>query len=549
MAAALAADSSDSLTADLFDCAVCMEDMSDRKPKNLTCGHSFCGRCLENIAKGNKSILCPTCRMETVLPEDGVSGLPMNLFISKVKANVSGIIMRSSILCGICLSQDRHTNAAHICTDCNINMCEPCRDYHLKMEIFNDHKFTLLHSEGNLCSDHSRVMEYICLECKKGLCVHCTMHNSHQAHTDQVKQLNTGMDLAKKEITEIKDQMREKTKIIQDFACCLVSAQSLEITEFSCLFDALMNVTDKYIFLQKWQTTYPKLQGISNQSTTLASSLAPILKATEKPDGKTPNIKVKPVHISTFDEHLGSPGEVAFLEDYSIIYLDDSSKAVTRLGIHHGILANICLPRKEEVTCLAVRGKYFYLGGNKHVMKIPMRSNTEPSEYIRLPQAQKNMDQLFILKDGTLMMKDKHKIRLYNPESKQVETNVNMVSTQKYTYLTLTADDRTTILTKPVDNQVFVNKNGKATYFGVEQNISNPMTTLVIENILLVADYGNSRVIAFDINKETYLGEMLNRSDGIKWPVGLAYKAPLLCVTESNVSQNWSFVNFFKWIG
>ena len=159
------------------------------------------------------------------------------------------------------------------------------------------------------------------------------------------------------------------------------------------------------------------MQGISNQSTTLASSLAPILKATEKPDGKTPNIKVKPVHISTFDENLGSPGEVAFLEDYSVIYLDASSKTVTRLGIHHGILANYCLPRKEEVTCLAVRGKYFYLGGNKHVMKIPMWSNTGPSEYIRLPQAQKHMDQLFILKDDTLMMKDKHKIRIDNPET------------------------------------------------------------------------------------------------------------------------------------
>ena len=72
-----------------------------------------------------------------------------------------------------------------------------------------------------------------------------TLHNSHQAHTDQVKQLKIGMDLVKKEITEIKDKMREKTKIFQDFACCLVSAQSLELTEYSCLFDALMNVTDK----------------------------------------------------------------------------------------------------------------------------------------------------------------------------------------------------------------------------------------------------------------------------------------------------------------
>ena len=130
-----------------------------------------------------------------------------------------------------------------------------------------------------------------------------------------------------------------------------------------------------------------------------------------------------------------------------------------------------------------------------------------------------------------------------------METNATMESTQKYTYLTMTADDRTTILTKPVDNKVYVKKDNEIAYFGVEENMSNPMSTLIIESMLLVADYGNSRVVAFDINKETYLGEVLNRSDGINWPVGLAYKAPFLCVTESNVSQNWSFVNFFKWIG
>ena len=81
-----------------------------------------------------------------------------------------------------------------------------------------------------------------------------------------------------------------------------------------------------------------------------------------------------------------------------------------------------------------------------------------------------------------------------------------------------------------------------------QKYLSNPMSTLSIETMLLVADYGNWRVVAFEIkNLIKYLGEVLSPADGIKWPVGLAYRAPYLCVTESNVDDGWACVNFFKW--
>ena len=289
MAAALAADSSDSLTADLFDCAVCMEDMSDRKPKILTCGHSFCGRCLENIAKENR-ILCPTCRMETILPEHGVSGLPINLFISKVKANVPGIIMRSSKMCGMCLSQDQHTTAAHICTVCKINMCAPCKYYHVKMAIFNDHKFTLLHSEKTLCSDHKRAIEYVCLECKKGLCVHCTIHISHQAHTDQIKNLESGIVCAKEEMKNQGKKLSERIKSIQT-SCLEVVKSSVIKEEFDLLIDGLIKENDTYQFLQKWQQTQEKCQDILDISINLAVNLDLYVNKMKEPEYMIRDIK------------------------------------------------------------------------------------------------------------------------------------------------------------------------------------------------------------------------------------------------------------------
>ena len=121
------------------------------------------------------------------------------------------------------------------------------------------------------------------------------------------------------------------------------------------------------------------------------------LKITDKPEYRLPEMKT--VHLITFNNHLGYPGQVAFPVDNSVIYLEEQSKTVSRVGITHGLVASYCLPNEEDVTCLAVQGKYFYIGGNKHVMKVPMLHNTEPSEYIRLPEEQEELKQLLVLSD------------------------------------------------------------------------------------------------------------------------------------------------------
>ena len=48
-------------------CDICMEeyddnDKSEKCPRILLCGHSFCTTCLKKIKLKNKNIICPTCR-------------------------------------------------------------------------------------------------------------------------------------------------------------------------------------------------------------------------------------------------------------------------------------------------------------------------------------------------------------------------------------------------------------------------------------------------------------------------------------------------------
>ena len=67
--------SEDKLTPEIYQCQVCWGNMLDRKPRSLTCGHSFCQRCLEKLDKEGR-IDCPTCRCQTLTPE-GVDKLPL----------------------------------------------------------------------------------------------------------------------------------------------------------------------------------------------------------------------------------------------------------------------------------------------------------------------------------------------------------------------------------------------------------------------------------------------------------------------------------------
>ena len=203
------------------------------------------------------------------------------------------------------------------------------------------------------------------------------------------------------------------------------------------------------------------------------------LTITDKPEHKLPEMKTKPVHLITFINHLGSPGQVAFLEDNSVIYLDEQSKTVSRVGITHGLVANYGLPNKEDVTCLAVQGKYFYIGGNKHVMKVPMLHNTEPSEYIRLPEEQEELRQLLVLADGTLWLQGKHSMHSYHPKTKKVEEVIHIVR-DGCTFVSATKDETTICFTQPVKGMIHgVKLDGKIQKF--KNNLSQTKATLVME--------------------------------------------------------------------
>jgi len=67
---------------EITTCPLCLEDF--KSPRSLPCVHSFCLQCLLDYCKDKcfgDDAICPVCRKEFQIPQDGVKALPINFYL------------------------------------------------------------------------------------------------------------------------------------------------------------------------------------------------------------------------------------------------------------------------------------------------------------------------------------------------------------------------------------------------------------------------------------------------------------------------------------
>ncbi|XP_033632015.1 tripartite motif-containing protein 59-like isoform X1 [Asterias rubens] len=122
-----------------LQCLICYSQYIN--PKTLTCEHSFCKNCLEEMMEAHptKSISCPVCRRETSLPEAGIADLPKSFSLISLMETIAeqqrlvehhGLngqtvldnISKAQLECPICYSQ--YINPKTL--TCKHNFCQNC---------------------------------------------------------------------------------------------------------------------------------------------------------------------------------------------------------------------------------------------------------------------------------------------------------------------------------------------------------------------------------------------------------------------------------------
>ena len=101
----------------VLECLICLNVFhpTNKVPKSLTCGHSFCSGCLTNVIKGS-SIVCPKCRTSCHVPHGQTEKLPTNY----------SLLEMLDTACKECYDQ---TWVKH-CNHCQTNLCQSCIQKH-----------------------------------------------------------------------------------------------------------------------------------------------------------------------------------------------------------------------------------------------------------------------------------------------------------------------------------------------------------------------------------------------------------------------------------
>ncbi len=176
-------------------CGVCQQTYN--VPRVLDCLHSFCEKCIENNLEIEEyddsieySVKCSTCEKLSVLPEDGVTALPVNVF---AKNAIDLLIIEDSkenhIKCTNCKDDEF---AMSRCVECTEFLCMICVTAHRRFRMTKDHRIVLLDAlkyDGSTvhrpvhCPKHDpELFMFYCEVCEELICKECTilMHRGHK---------------------------------------------------------------------------------------------------------------------------------------------------------------------------------------------------------------------------------------------------------------------------------------------------------------------------------------------------------------------------------
>ena len=183
---------------ELYTCEVCLENMLDKNPRLLSCLHSFCSDCLLKLTK-HCSILCPTCREETAVPNNDINMLKANFMLQKVKEHLDKIHSSKSTLCQLCRAEPSQLK----CQECSQLLCNDCSHKHNKVKKFMDHKIY------KLCKKHPDViMTNVCMKCAEPACSNCVI-NEHLDHETEVDTYDEGIEKMCKELKQNEGKVDE----------------------------------------------------------------------------------------------------------------------------------------------------------------------------------------------------------------------------------------------------------------------------------------------------------------------------------------------------
>ncbi|XP_066299424.1 tripartite motif-containing protein 3-like [Branchiostoma lanceolatum] len=209
---------------EFLTCPLCLSLYED--PKLLPCFHTFCRKCVEELANTNGGRKCPVCCSDVELPSpsfsEDVDKLKCNFYINKLldlrKLKLS---KTSHVPCQMCESR---TQVTAVCGDCIKMLCNYCVTAHRNTkELVNHIMITLYDLENPTarsqyarqihCLKHQdQRMTFYCEPCECLVCIYCTVHDHRADKNHDPKELEKVATMKYRD--SLKGQMKKTEAVV-----------------------------------------------------------------------------------------------------------------------------------------------------------------------------------------------------------------------------------------------------------------------------------------------------------------------------------------------
>ncbi|XP_051874820.1 E3 ubiquitin-protein ligase TRIM8-like isoform X2 [Pristis pectinata] len=160
-------------------CTICLEIFTE--PVILSCRHSFCRACVEEVWREPDSgtYACPQCRTgSTVRPV-----LEKNFQLANIVERYMALeISKEAVPCSYCTKKKR--SAVKSCLRCQVSMCSTHHGLHSENAMLKNHPLTDPTSDTAMgkCTVHQKLLEIYCKDDAICVCTFCALLGNHKGH-------------------------------------------------------------------------------------------------------------------------------------------------------------------------------------------------------------------------------------------------------------------------------------------------------------------------------------------------------------------------------
>ena len=290
---------------DEVSCSVCSDIFTD--PKQLSCLHSFCLKCLNQWYRtcgGGSTVKCPKCQTLSRVPASGdLKDLPTSFYLNGL-IDVLAIKECNSthVTCGNC---DKRSSEASYCFQCCIFYCEECLIGHnmmrgnkdhrvLAVKEFQDRDYEEVLKRPTFCPKprhEKEELKFFCKNCEVAICQTCvTLEHSGHAFEhieDEAERQKTEMqNVVQTQRQNLQAKKNSVRQLDEDCAKLMQQGEDVkrDVQNFADNLIGIIEAKTEAIFAAVEKQTKKSLESLGTKKNKIDDEIKVIESSLEKAD-------------------------------------------------------------------------------------------------------------------------------------------------------------------------------------------------------------------------------------------------------------------------